>query len=63
MDKAAELEQSHGFQKVYPLLKVDSRTRTVYGIITDETPDKANPPEICDYDSSKPYYEIGRAHV
>ena len=43
------------FYKARPLTKVDEATRTVHGIITDETPDRTG--EICDYDTSKPYYQ------
>jgi hypothetical protein len=43
------------FRKFFQFTKIDSRTRTVSGIFTDETPDKTD--EICDYDSSKPHYQ------
>ena len=38
-----------------PLTKVDLDARTVHGVATAETPDRAG--EICDYASSKPYFE------
>ena len=38
-----------------PLTKVDAATRTVYGIATGETADRSG--EICDYASTKPFYE------
>ena len=38
-----------------PLLKVDVDQRTVYGVATAETPDRSG--EICDYESTKPYFE------
>ena len=38
-----------------PLTKVDAETRTVYGIATGETADRSG--EICDYASTKPFYE------
>lgn len=38
-----------------PLAKVDEAKRLVYGIVTAEQPD--NTGEICDYASSKPYYQ------
>ena len=43
------------FVKAQPLIKVDSINHTVTGIITSETPDKVG--EICDYETSKPYYQ------
>src|ERR1039458_7415891 len=56
------LEEAIQKGRVFKLQKVDSSLdkdgnskRLVYGVITDETPDKSG--EICDYDSSKPYYE------
>ncbi len=38
-----------------PLLKVDLDRRIVTGVATAETPDRSG--EICDYSSSKPYFE------
>lgn len=38
-----------------PLMKVDLDRRLVTGIATAETPDRSG--EICDYSSSKPYFE------
>jgi hypothetical protein len=38
-----------------PLLKVDLDQRLVTGVATAETPDRSG--EICDYASSKPYFE------
>lgn len=38
-----------------PLTKVDLDARTVHGVATAETPDRAG--EICDYGSTKPYFE------
>ena len=38
-----------------PITKVDAAQRLVYGIVTAEIEDRAG--EICDYDTTKPYYE------
>ena len=38
-----------------PLLKVDADQRIVFGVATAEKPDRAG--EICDYSSTKPYFE------
>ena len=38
-----------------PLMKVDLDRRLVTGVVTAETPDRTG--EICDYASSKPYFE------
>ena len=38
-----------------PLTKVDIDARMVHGVATAEAPDRAG--EICDYDSTKPYFE------
>lgn len=38
-----------------PIHKIDEERRLVYGIATEELPDKQG--EICDYNSSKPFYE------
>lgn len=43
------------FRKFIQFTKVDEINRTVSGVITSETPDKTG--EICDYESSKPYYQ------
>ena len=44
-----------------PITKVDSERRMVYGVATAEQPDKQG--EICDYESSKPYYEKWSADI
>ncbi len=38
-----------------PLMKVDVDQRLVHGIVTAEQPDRSG--EICDYESTKPYFE------
>ncbi|UHC16058.1 hypothetical protein LRS73_26865 [Methylobacterium currus] len=38
-----------------PLTKVDAEQRLVYGVATAETKDRSG--EVCDYASTKPYYE------
>src|SRR5271165_4855230 len=38
-----------------PLQKIDIDRRLVVGVVTAEAPDRSG--EICDYASSKPYYE------
>lgn len=38
-----------------PINKIDEERRLVFGIATEELPDKQG--EICDYESSKPFYE------
>ncbi|MGA9598924.1 MAG: hypothetical protein WBS22_01440 [Methylocystis sp.] len=38
-----------------PLTKVDAQRRLVYGVVTAEAPDRGN--EICDYATTKPYYQ------
>jgi hypothetical protein len=38
-----------------PLMKVDAARRLVYGVVTAERPDRGN--EICDYATTKPYYQ------
>ena len=38
-----------------PLTKADAKRRLVYGVVTAETPDRGN--EICDYATTKPYYQ------
>jgi hypothetical protein len=43
------------FDLFLPLAKVDLDRRIVTGVATAETPDRAG--EICDYGSSKPYFE------
>ncbi len=42
-----------------PLTKVDIDERLVHGVATAEEPDRAG--EICDYDSTKPYFEAWSA--
>ena len=42
-----------------PLVKVDFDARTVHGVATAEAPDRAG--EICDYESTKPYFEAWSA--
>ncbi len=42
-----------------PLAKVDADRRTVEGVATAERPDRAG--EICDYASTKPYFEAWSA--
>jgi hypothetical protein len=42
-----------------PLTKVDLDERLVHGVATAEAPDRAG--EICDYDSTKPYFEAWSA--
>lgn len=44
-----------------PLAKVDLDQRLVHGIVTAEVPDRAG--EICDYASTKPYYEAWSAEA
>ncbi|WP_210254780.1 hypothetical protein [Methylocapsa sp. S129] len=44
-----------------PITKVDADQRIVYGIATAEVADRAG--EICDYDSTKPYYEAWSAEM
>jgi hypothetical protein len=44
-----------------PLTKVDLDTRTVHGVATAEAPDRAG--EICDYESTKPYFEAWSAEA
>ena len=38
-----------------PITKIDAAQRLVYGIATAESPDRSG--EICDYETTKPYYE------
>ena len=38
-----------------PLLKVDIDHRLVHGVVTAEQPDRSG--EICDYETTKPYFE------
>ena len=42
-------------QMFIPLTKIDAGKRLVYGVVTAETPDRGN--EVCDYASTKPYYQ------
>jgi hypothetical protein len=44
-----------------PITKVDADRRLVYGIATAEVADRAG--EICDYQSTKPYYEAWSAEM
>ena len=44
-----------------PLAKVDLDRRIVHGIVTAETPDRVG--EICDYDTTKPYFEAWSAEA
>ena len=46
---------SDPLQIFIPLRKADAARRVIYGYATAELPDKAG--EICDYASTKPYYE------
>jgi hypothetical protein len=43
------------------LTKVDEEKRLVYGLLADETPDRAD--EVFDYDTSKPYFKRWSAEV
>src|SRR5450631_594045 len=43
------------FERFLPLEKIDLDRRMVHGIVTAEEPDRAG--EICDYESTKPYFE------
>jgi len=47
------------FDLFLPLTKVDIDERMVHGVATAEAPDRAG--EICDYDSTKPYFEAWSA--
>jgi hypothetical protein len=49
----------HMLNLFMPLTKVDVDSRTVHGVATAEAPDRAG--EICDYDSTKPYFEAWSA--
>jgi hypothetical protein len=44
-----------------PLAKVDADQRLVHGVVTAEVPDRSG--EICDYASTKPYYEAWSAEA
>ena len=44
-----------------PITKVDVDQRLVYGLATAEVADRAG--EICDYQSTKPYYEAWSAEM
>jgi hypothetical protein len=46
---------ANALQMYLPLTKVDAVNRLVYGIATEEMPDRVR--EIFDYEKSKPYYE------
>ena len=43
------------FNLFIPLTKADAKRRLVYGVVTAEAPDRGN--EICDYATTKPYYQ------
>jgi hypothetical protein len=43
------------FRKFWPLAKVDEATRTVYGVVTGERPDRDD--EVLHYTSTVPYYK------
>jgi hypothetical protein len=47
------------FDLFLPLTKVDVDERMVHGVATAEAPDRAG--EICDYDTTKPYFEAWSA--
>jgi hypothetical protein len=47
------------FDLFLPLTKVDIDERMVHGVATAEAPDRAG--EICDYDSTKPFFETWSA--
>jgi hypothetical protein len=51
----------HALNLFMPLTKVDVESRTVHGVATAEAPDRAG--EICDYDSTKPYFEAWSAEA
>ena len=51
----------HTLNLFMPLTKVDVDSRTVHGVATAEAPDRAG--EICDYDSTKPYFEAWSAEA
>jgi hypothetical protein len=51
----------HALNLFMPLTKVDVDSRTVHGVATAEAPDRAG--EICDYDSTKPYFEAWSAEA
>jgi hypothetical protein len=50
-----EKTQMTALDMFVPLVKADAARRLVYGVVTAETPDRAG--EICDYATTKPYYE------
>jgi len=52
---ARELLRMAALQIFLPLLKVDLDQRLVHGVVTAEQPDRSG--EICDYESTKPYFE------
>lgn len=54
MDQVAQQSQ-FGMLKVFPLIKADEKTHTVFGLVTAETPDKEN--ETCDYEGAKKAYQ------
>ena len=45
----------------FPITKIDAAQRLVYGIATAEKVDRSG--EICDYASTKPYYEKWSADI
>lgn len=49
------------FELFLPLAKVDVDQRLVVGVATAEVPDRAG--EICDYASTKPYFEAWSAEL
>ena len=51
----------HTLDWFLPLTKVDLNLQMVYGVATAESPDRAG--EICDYDSTKPYFEAWSAEA
>lgn len=53
MDKV--IDRIFEMQKVFPLIKADESTHTVYGLVTASTPDKEG--EICNYKAAKKAYQ------
>ena len=49
------------FRKFIPITKIDVAKREVYGVVTSEAVDKDG--EICDYDSTAPYYRAWSAEI
>lgn len=54
-------EMNEGLAMFLPLTKVDAVNRLVYGVATEEKPDRSG--EIFDYVKSKPYYEKWSADI